>query len=175
MWLIVGLGNPGQKYELTRHNVGFLLADYLADKFGDGLFQKGFHGKYAKASIQNQNCIVLKPETFMNLSGKAVQSAATFYKIPPEQIIVLHDEIDLPFGDIRSKKGGGHAGHNGLRDISKLLGPGYNRIRFGVGRPEHKGREADYVLQNFSEPQLNELNEHFSNVQKLLLDQLEKA
>lgn len=172
MWLIVGLGNPGRKYELNRHNIGFLVADALADKYGSGNFLSGYHGNYVKAEIEGEKAIILKPGTFMNLSGKSVQSAATFFKIHPEQIILIHDELDLKFGDIRQKTGGGHAGHNGLRDTSRLLGPNYNRIRFGIGRPEHKGREADYVLQNFAGNELDALESQIETVEKLILDLL---
>ena len=172
MWLIVGLGNPGQKYELTRHNIGFLVADALADKFGQGNFASGYHGKYAKAEIAGKKVIILKPETFMNLSGKAVQSAASFFKIRPENILLIHDELDLKFGDIRQKLGGGHAGHNGLRDTSRLLGPNYHRIRFGVGRPEQKGREADYVLQNFAADEMNQLEGEILRAEKLVIGTL---
>lgn len=157
MWLIVGLGNPGQKYELNRHNIGFLVADALADACGDGQFVSGYHGVYANSNLETRKIIILKPQTFMNLSGKSVQSAAAFFKIPPEQILLIHDDLDLKFGEIRKKSGGGHAGHNGLRDTSRLLGPNYHRVRIGIGRPEHRGREADYVLQNFSDLEMVEL------------------
>jgi len=181
MFLVAGLGNPGKKYELTRHNIGFLFADYLVDKFSGTNFQKAHSGLVSKINIgpNLEKLIILKPETFMNLSGKAVQSAATFYKIKPENIIVAHDDIDLDFQKLKVKFDGGHGGHNGLRDISRLLGPKYLRLRFGVGRPEHKGREADYVLQNFSNPELNSLESWLESGTKaleiLITEGLEKA
>ncbi len=131
MWLLVGLGNPGPKYETTRHNFGFLLIDAFKERFSDA------------------KVITLKPNTFMNLSGGPVQRAMAFYKIGPEQVLVAHDDIDLALGDVRVKIGGGHGGHNGLRDIIRLIGPDFIRIRLGVGRPKIKGTEADFVLSPF--------------------------
>lgn len=152
MWLIVGLGNPGAKYELTRHNLGFLAIDALLD--GLSISSKsGFSGLTARFDLI-EPCISLKPETYMNRSGIAVQQAMSFHKIPLSQVIVVHDEIDLPLGAMRIKKGGSDGGHNGLKDITRLLGPDYFRIRLGVGRPAIKGTEADYVLHNFRDEEL---------------------
>src|SRR5690242_1961689 len=139
MWLIVGLGNPGPKYELTRHNIGFLAADYMLDKLGAEFSKLGFSGKIARLDWQNQPCLFLKPATFMNRSGQAVQEAVSFHKIPLENVIVIHDELDLSLGELRLKKGGGDGGHNGLKDITRLLGPDYLRVRLGIGRPAIKG------------------------------------
>lgn len=141
MKLIVGLGNPGEQYAKTRHNVGFRVLDFLPLSF-----QKGFSGLIAKEN----SLLYLKPQTFMNRSGDSVLAAASFHKIKPEDICVIHDELDLPFGTVRLKKGGGHAGHNGLRDIIRVLGPDFTRVRIGIGKPEHKTQVSDYVLSPFS-------------------------
>ena len=142
MRLIVGLGNPGDQYTKTRHNIGFRVLDSLGFSF-----QKGFQGLYAKVGDH----LYLKPQTFMNLSGNSVLAAASFHKITPDHICVIHDELDLPFGTVKLKKSGGHAGHNGLRDIMRVLGPEFSRIRMGIGKPEHKTQVADYVLSAFTQ------------------------
>ncbi len=147
MLLIVGLGNPGTQYENTRHNIGFKVIDKLVDDFGATEISKSaFEGKLFKSS----NILFLKPTTFMNLSGKAVQAVKNFYKIELENIIVIHDDIDLPFSALRFKKGGGHGGHNGLRSIDAMVGKEYIRVRMGVDKPTHKSQVADYVLSDFS-------------------------
>jgi peptidyl-tRNA hydrolase, PTH1 family len=152
MWLVVGLGNPGKKYERTRHNVGFMTLDAMAANHRVDAFKGKFSGLFARAEIAGEEIALLKPETFMNLSGDSVQPAAAFLKIPVEGIIVVHDELDVPFGAVRIKKGGGHAGHNGLRSLIERLGtPEFVRVRLGVGRPppDFKGDVADYVLSGF--------------------------
>lgn len=146
MWLVVGLGNPGEQYANTRHNIGFMVADAFADRNGGAHFQNSFAALVSKLQVGANAVVVLKPQTFMNRSGAAVQSAASFYKIDPKNIIVVHDELDLPFGIVRLKVSGGHGGHNGLRDIARLIGPDFVRVRLGIGRPAFKGAEADYVL-----------------------------
>ena len=147
MWLIAGLGNPGSEYAATRHNIGFMAVDALA---GAANFSKKFQGEIAEASIAGERVLLLKPMTFMNLSGKSVQAAAAFYKIPPQQLIVIHDELDLPIGKLRIKQGGGNNGHNGLRDIDRALGDNYWRIRLGIGHPGEKHQVHGHVLNNFS-------------------------
>lgn len=154
MWLVVGLGNPGSEYALTRHNIGFMAVDALA---GRASFTSKFHGEMAAATIEGEKVLLLKPQTFMNRSGKSVQAAMAFYKIPPEQVIVLHDEIDLPLGKLRIKRGGGANGHNGLKDIDQLIGDGYWRIRLGVGRPEGQAPVHDYVLGRFTPAQMSDV------------------
>ena len=149
--LIVGLGNPGSKYETTRHNAGFWMADLLADDVKSNfLLENNFFGEVAKFRQGGENVFILKPATFMNLSGKAVQALSHFYKIPLESILVIHDELDLMPGQIKLKKGGGHAGHNGLRDIhSKMGGSNYWRLRIGIGHPRTLNLQqgvADFVL-----------------------------
>jgi len=147
MLLIVGLGNPGTQYENTRHNIGFKVIDKLIDDLGARDVSKNtFHGELFKSP----NFLLLKPTTFMNISGKSVQAVKNFYKIELEDIIVIHDDIDLPFSALRFKNGGGHGGHNGLRSIDAMIGKEYTRVRMGVGKPEHKGQVADYVLHDFA-------------------------
>lgn len=148
--LIVGLGNPGPRYAHNRHNVGFMAIDRLASDAHTTVSRAKFKGHYATATIAGQSVALLKPQTFMNLSGQSVQPAAAFFNVPIGGIFVVHDEIDLPFGTVRLKVGGGHAGHNGLRSIiAQLGGRDFVRIRVGVGRPAH-GAVADYVLSDFS-------------------------
>lgn len=149
MFLLVGLGNPGKKYENTRHNVGFKAVDAFAQTHGFDAFREKFKGRYARGALHAEELVVLKPETFMNLSGESVAPAAAFFHVAPKCIVAVHDELDLPFGDIRVKVGGGHGGHNGLRSMMGQLGtPEFVRIRVGIGRPPpgFRGEVADYVL-----------------------------
>lgn len=151
MWLVVGLGNPGAEYAATRHNIGFVAIDRLAQRVSGGTnFSKKFHGEVSQINLDGENILLLKPQTFMNLSGKSVQAAMAFYKVPPQQLIVLHDEIDLPLGKLRIKQGGGANGHNGIKDIDQMVGPDYWRIRLGVGRATDGRDTADYVLSRFA-------------------------
>lgn len=149
--LIVGLGNPGAEYERTRHNAGFWLADtYAADLRASFSVEKSFMGEVAKARVDGENIYLAKPITFMNRSGQCVGALARFYKLAPEQVLVLHDELDLLPGQAKIKQGGGHAGHNGLKDIQAALGgPGFWRLRIGIGHPRTLGlaqQVADFVL-----------------------------
>jgi PTH1 family peptidyl-tRNA hydrolase len=146
--LIVGLGNPGTEYARTRHNAGFWLVDELARRHG-GSFrtESRQQGEIARVSIAGREIWLLKPTTFMNRSGAAVQSLSGFYKIAPGEILVAHDEIDLPVAALRLKEGGGHGGHNGLRDIIATLGDAFWRLRIGVGHPGSKPEVVDYVLR----------------------------
>jgi len=148
--VIVGLGNPGSKYTETRHNAGFWFIDEVARKYSaDFRPDKKFHGEVAKVSIEGNDIWLLKPNTFMNLSGRAVQSLLSFYRIDAQQCLVAHDEIDLPPGTIKLKTGGGHGGHNGLRDIiNQLATKDFHRLRIGVGHPGSKDQVVDYVLRN---------------------------
>jgi len=167
--LFVGLGNPGSKYEDTRHNIGFKVIDNLVDDLGArNISKNAFQGELFRIA----NTLFLKPTTFMNLSGKSVETVKQFFKIELEDIIVIHDDIDLPFGAVRFKKGGGHGGHNGLRSLDAHIGKEYIRVRVGVGKPEHKSQVADYVLHNFSEEEaqaLRGLIEHVARACKALL------
>jgi PTH1 family peptidyl-tRNA hydrolase len=149
--LIVGLGNPGPEYETTRHNAGFWLADHIADDLRASFsMEKAFSGFVAKARQGADNVVLLKPMTYMNKSGQSVGAVARFYKFAPEQVLVLHDELDLMPGQVKLKQGGGHAGHNGLRDIQSALGsPDFWRLRIGIGHPRTLGlaqQVADFVL-----------------------------
>lgn len=157
MWLIVGLGNPGKDYEKHRHNVGFMVVDAVAaDNPALPLFKRKYKGLVTEGQIAGSKVILLKPETFMNLSGESVVKAAQFYKIPPEKIIVFHDELDLSPAEVRVKQGGGNAGHNGLKSMQQHLGtPDFWRVRIGIGRPAHKGQVSSYVLSNFSKEDMD--------------------
>lgn len=150
MKLWVGLGNPGSKYAGNRHNIGFMALDRIAADHGFSPWRKAFKGLVAEGRLGSQKLALLKPETFMNLSGEAVQAACAFWKIPVEDITVFHDELDLEPGRLRLKQGGGHAGHNGLRSIHAHLGEAYGRVRLGIGHPGHKDRVAAYVLSDFA-------------------------
>lgn len=152
MLLVVGLGNPGKEYASHRHNVGFMAVDELAQRARADAFREKFSGLYAKAEIEGEQAILLKPMTYMNDSGRSVQPAMAFFKVAPKDVIVLHDELDLPFGEVRLKFSGGHAGHNGLRSIMASAGTGdFGRVRLGIGRPPpgFRGEVADYVLSSF--------------------------
>jgi len=146
--LIVGLGNPGREYEATRHNAGFWWVDAVASgKSASFKPEKKFHGLAARLAVNNREVWLLKPETFMNLSGRAVSALAGFYKITPDEILVVHDELDLPPGTVRLKKGGGHGGHNGLKDIIAQLGtPDFWRLRLGIGHPGDRNAVVNFVL-----------------------------
>ncbi|MCW8839747.1 MAG: aminoacyl-tRNA hydrolase [Gammaproteobacteria bacterium] len=147
--LVVGLGNPGAKYEPTRHNAGFWFVDALARRHGVTFKSENkFHGEACKLLLDGEEIWLLKPMTFMNKSGQAVAALARFYKIPPEAILIAHDELDLPPGTIRLKKGGGHGGHNGLRDSITQLGNSkdFQRLRIGIGHPGHSSQVTGYVL-----------------------------
>src|SRR5690625_1658187 len=146
--LVVGLGNPGDRYTQTRHNAGFWFVDELARRFG-GVFrnEKKFHGELARITVDGRDCLLLKPATFMNRSGLSVASLVNFYRLDVATLLVAHDEIDLPPGSLRIKQGGGHGGHNGLRDIAPALGsPAFWRLRIGVGHPGHRDLVVQYVL-----------------------------
>ena len=147
--LVVGLGNPGSEYAQTRHNIGRMVLESLASDLNLNLKEK-FKGYFAKTSVKGEEVIVLLPETYMNLSGESVLACSKFFKIKPEEILIVHDEIDLPFGNLAFKKGGGLAGNNGLKSVTSCLGTqDFLRFRLGVGRPAH-GNVASYVLSRFS-------------------------
>tara|TARA_R110002050_G_scaffold8396_1_gene30775 strand:+ start:2613 stop:3194 length:582 start_codon:yes stop_codon:yes gene_type:complete len=149
MILLVGLGNPGPQYAVNRHNVGFMCIDAIADDYNFSDFKSKFQGFAAEGEINGTKVIALKPQTFMNLSGQSIQAAASFYKILPENIVVIHDELDIEPPRIKTKIGGGHGGHNGIKDTEKHLGKEFWRIRIGIGRPNHPN-VSSYVLSNFS-------------------------
>ena len=150
MKLFAGLGNPGGKYAGNRHNIGFMAVDRIAADHGFGPWRKGCQGLVSEGRLADAKIILLKPETFMNLSGQSVQAAMTFYKIAPADLVVFHDELDLAPGKLKVKQGGGHAGHNGLRSISGHVGEAYGRVRLGIGHPGDKDAVAHYVLHDFA-------------------------
>lgn len=184
--LVVGLGNPGPAYAANRHNVGFLIADVLADRisarFKGGSRLRGAQGgcEFAEGRLAGRRMVLAKPRSFMNLAGGPVTGAARFFKVEPAGIVVLHDDLDLPFGTIRLKLGGGEGGHNGLRSLSKSLSTrDYLRVRFGIGRPPGRMDPADFVLRDFSAAERRELPvllDHAADaVEALLADGLEAA
>ena len=158
MKLFVGLGNPGSKYVAHRHNVGFMLLDQLAEEYGPVSWSKKFSGELATIEIDNQKILILKPHTYMNLSGQSVQAAMAFYKLKPEQITVFHDDLDLPVAKCRIKTGGGHGGHNGLRDIDSHIGKNYRRVRIGIDHPGEKHAVSGYVLHDFAKSERAEID-----------------
>jgi len=159
--LIIGLGNPGPQYEATRHNAGFWLADHLADDLGAAFsLEKAFFSWVAKARLAGESVVLAKPTTFMNRSGQAAGALMRFYKLTPEQVLVIHDELDLLPGQVKLKQGGGHAGHNGLRDIqSAFSSPNFWRLRIGIGHPRTLGLAQDVAAFVLNAPRREELNE----------------
>ena len=150
MKLWVGLGNPGAKYAGNRHNIGFMALDRIAADHGFTPWRKAHHGLVSEGRLGTEKVTLLKPETFMNLSGQSVQAAVSFWKLPMADLTVFHDELDLAPGKLRLKQGGGHAGHNGLRSIHAHLGDDFARVRLGIGHPGHKDAVAPYVLHDFA-------------------------
>jgi len=148
--LVVGLGNPGSRYARNRHNIGFMVAAAIARRYGFPAFRSRFKGELSEGVIAGERRLLLCPQTFMNASGESVLAAMSFYKIPPGEIVVIHDELDLRPGKVRVKRGGGNAGHNGLRSIDAMIGPDYWRIRIGIGHPGIRELVLPYVLMNVS-------------------------
>jgi PTH1 family peptidyl-tRNA hydrolase len=161
-WLVVGLGNPGKEYAGNRHNVGFRVADLLASRVGAKFGRsKRAHAEVAEGRLGfgGPKLVLVKPLTYMNLSGAPVTQLAQFFKVPLENIVAVHDELDVPFGEVRAKRGGGEGGHNGLRSMSKSLSTkDYARVRFGIGRPPGRQDPADYVLSDFGAAERKELD-----------------
>jgi PTH1 family peptidyl-tRNA hydrolase len=187
MWLVVGLGNPGREYELTRHNIGFLVVEALARRYG-GSFAGKFKGELCQTSIKGTTAALLKPQTFMNLSGQSVQPTMAFFKVPLEQVIVVHDDLDLEFGQMKIKRGGSPGGHNGLKSIDASIGANYLRIRAGIGHPrsrapegapKERGSVVGHVLGAFKGKDLDDAKvvvEHCADaVEVLIRDGIEKA
>jgi peptidyl-tRNA hydrolase, PTH1 family len=150
MRLIVGLGNPGSRYARNRHNIGFMAVEAIARRYGFPAFRSRFKGELAEGAIAGERRLLLRPQIFMNASGESVLAAMSFYKIAPGDIAVIHDELDLRPGKVRVKRGGGSAGHNGLRSIDQMIGSDYWRVRIGIGHPGVKELVHPYVLQNFA-------------------------
>jgi PTH1 family peptidyl-tRNA hydrolase len=148
--VLVGLGNPGQRYARNRHNIGFMAVDAVADRHRFGPSRARFHGEIREGSLAGEKVIALKPATYMNESGRSVGEAVRFYKLAPSDIVVFHDEIDLPAGKLRMKAGGGHGGHNGVRSITGHIGDAFRRARLGIGHPGRKEIVSPHVLGDFA-------------------------
>ncbi|MDQ7084774.1 MAG: aminoacyl-tRNA hydrolase [Sulfurovum sp.] len=163
MTLFIGLGNPESQYEETRHNIGFKVIDRLIDNFSArDISKNAFYGQLYRST----HSLFLKPTTYMNLSGKSALPVKQFFKIALDDVIVIHDDIDLPFGAVRFKRGGGHGGHNGLKSLDSHISKEYLRVRIGVGKPEYKSQVADYVLHDFSCEEQDTLPKLISHVAK---------
>jgi PTH1 family peptidyl-tRNA hydrolase len=172
--LVVGLGNPGPRYETTRHNVGFLVADILAERIGSGFkVHKKSGAEVTTGRLGGRSVVLAKPRTYMNESGRHVGPLAKFYSVAPADVVVLHDELDIDFGRIRLKFGGGEGGHNGLRSVASALGTkDFQRVRIGVGRPPGRQDPAAFVLENFNSrerPELGAILEQAADATELLL------
>ncbi|MCW1951639.1 MAG: aminoacyl-tRNA hydrolase [Octadecabacter sp.] len=159
MKLFVGLGNPGAKYAQNRHNIGFMALDHIASDHNFTPWRSKFQGQITEGRLGQDKVVLLKPATFMNLSGQSVGEAMRFYKLDSTDVVVFHDEIDLAPAKVRLKSGGGHAGHNGLRSIHQHISPHYDRVRLGVGHPGHKDRVPGYVLSDFAKADQNWLDD----------------
>lgn len=164
MKLIVGLGNPGAKYAHNRHNIGFMAVDRIASDHSFSPWRSKFQGQIAEGRIGSEKVALLKPETFMNLSGQSVGEAMRYLKLAPDDVIVFHDELDLAPSKVRLKTGGGHAGHNGLRSIHGHIGPDYDRVRMGIGHPGHKDAVAGYVLRDFAKADADWLDDELRGI-----------
>ncbi len=152
-WLVVGLGNPGPRYAVTRHNIGQMVVDELASRRGETFREHRGGARVAETWLRPgaEKIVLAKPNTFMNVSGAPVGALARFYQVPPERVVIVHDELDIPFDTVRLKSGGGHGGHNGVRDVARVLGtPDFARVRAGIGRPPGRQDAADWVLAPFS-------------------------
>lgn len=159
VWLVVGLGNPGPAYAGNRHNAGFMVADLLAERAGGRFKAHKGRADLVEGRVAGVRCLLAKPKTYMNLSGGPTASLRDFFKVPVERIVCVHDELDIGFGQIRLKRGGGHGGHNGLRSLDASLGSrDYARVRVGIGRPPGRQDPADYVLKDFSSVEKKELD-----------------
>ncbi|GAA0339227.1 aminoacyl-tRNA hydrolase [Streptomyces olivoreticuli] len=183
-WLIVGLGNPGPEYAANRHNVGFMVADLLAERMrakfkAHKSRAQVVEGRLGAPGPSSRRVVIAKPMSFMNLSGGPTAALRDFYKVPVERIVAVHDELDIDFGQLRLKLGGGDNGHNGLKSITKAMGPDYCRVRFGIGRPPGRMQVADFVLKDFSSPERKELafevDRAADAVETLIVDGLERA
>ena len=158
VWLVVGLGNPGPEYSGNRHNVGFAVADLLASRVGGRFKSHKSRADVIEGRLAGQRVVLAKPRSYMNESGGPVASLRDFFKVPLERLVVIHDELDLPYGGLRLKLGGGDNGHNGLKSVRRSLGSGeFNRVRFGIGRPPGRMDPADFVLRDFATAERREL------------------
>ena len=174
-YIVVGLGNPDKKYRNTRHNTGFIAVEFIADELGSEISKKKFDSLISEVEINGEKVLLMKPQTYMNLSGVAVQKAASFYKIPPENVIVIFDDISLDVGKMRIRRKGSHGGHNGIRNIIDYLNSdNFPRIKIGIGeRPNPKYDLADWVLSTFKEDELNNIKDVSKNcldIVKLIME-----
>ncbi|HLL36069.1 aminoacyl-tRNA hydrolase [Streptomyces sp.] len=184
-WLIVGLGNPGPEYAMNRHNVGFMVVDLLAERMGGRFKRAGkaqaqvVEGRIGPPGPANRRVILAKPMSFMNLSGGPVNALRDFYKVPVAHIVAVHDELDIDYGALRLKLGGGDNGHNGLKSMTKAMGSDYHRVRCGIGRPPGRMQVADFVLKDFSSAERKELDWFVDRaadaVECLVIEGLERA
>jgi peptidyl-tRNA hydrolase, PTH1 family len=176
VFLLVGLGNPGAAYASTRHNVGFMLLEALHRQENLPAWERKFHAETVKTTRwKHPPTLLLKPQTYMNRSGQAVQAAMAFYKIELEHVIVVHDELDLPLGTLRTKTGGGNAGHNGLKSIEAAVGNAFTRVRLGIGRPAHKEQVSDYVLSAFTNDEQAAVETMLADAQRIICEVVMKA
>jgi PTH1 family peptidyl-tRNA hydrolase len=178
-WLVVGLGNPGEQYARNRHNIGFMVVDLLAQRMGAKFKAHKSRAQVAEGRLAGKRVVLAKPMTFMNLSGGPVTALRDFYKVPTAALIAVHDELDVDYAALRLKLGGGDNGHNGLKSITKSLGPEYHRVRCGIGRPPGRMEVADFVLKDFSSTERKELDWFVDRsadaVEALLSEGLERA
>lgn len=178
-WLVVGLGNPGPEYAGNRHNIGFMVVDLLAGRMGARFKAHKSRNQVAEGRLSGRRVVLAKPLSFMNLSGGPVTALRDFYKVPVDRLVVVHDELDIDYAALRLKKGGGDNGHNGLKSVTKSLGPDYFRVRAGVGRPPGRMEVADFVLKDFSSTERKELDWFVDRaadaVEALLAEGLERA
>lgn len=173
--LVIGLGNPGSEYAHTRHNAGFLVIDLLAENLGASYWKDECGAKTARVRLGDDDLVLAKPQSFMNVSGKPVKRLIEAYGVPIEEVVVVHDDIDLPEGAVRAKKAGGHGGHNGLRSLHDAVGDDYLRVRIGVGRPPGRMDPADYVLEPLKGERLERLMDVVPTGVQCLMDVLEKG
>ncbi|MFF7992904.1 aminoacyl-tRNA hydrolase [Kitasatospora xanthocidica] len=178
-WLVVGLGNPGEQYARNRHNIGFMVVDLLAQRMGAKFKAHKSRAQVAEGRLAGKRVVLAKPMSFMNLSGGPVTALRDFYKAPAAALIAVHDELDIDYAALRLKLGGGDNGHNGLKSITKSLGPDYHRVRCGIGRPPGRMEVADFVLKDFSSTERKELDWFVDRsadaVEALLSEGLERA
>ena len=176
MYLIIGLGNPEEEYSKTRHNMGFNAINKIAEQYGIKVNKSKFQGLYESAIIENQKVMLVKPQTYMNLSGECIKQFVDFYKIQKEEILVIYDDMDIEPGKIKIRKKGGAGGHNGMKSIIKMLGTEeFARIRLGIGRPEHNGDDINYVIGSIPEEEIPKLEEGVEKAKKAVIEILKNG